>query len=478
VPESEIAVKNNLTQKASLNLADKVRAEIVQAYFSNNYPWILGYSGGKDSTATLQLLWESLSSIPFDKRTKPIYVISSDTLVENPVIKKYLEKNLENININAQNQNLPISAEKLTPILNETFWVNLIGRGYPAPWQQFRWCTNRLKIATSTRYIQSTISKYGEVVVVLGTRKKESAARAANMKKQENKDKSEFFSKNSQFSAAFTYSPIRDWETWDVWRYLLQNKSPWGGDNNKLAQMYRDAEGECPFVVDEKTPTCGGSRFGCWVCTLVELDKSLTSLIESGEKWLKPLLDYRDFLYSTNDPEIKKEVRDYKLRRGVTLFKDANKSNEIIRGPYLLEFRKTLLEKLLETQQKVREVGPDPSISLISQAELHKIRTIWRSEGDWEDSVPLIYNRFYNDISWVMDDANLFNVYDKAELNKICRKYDLPEKLVVRLIDVELKTRGMSFRSSIFKEIDKVFNEEWREVEAIIDEQKKKILVN
>jgi len=381
-----------LTQILTLKIEDKIRNaidEIKKAYSHDNRPWIIGYSGGKDSTATLQLVWNALLEIPQEKRNKHIYVISSDTLIENPKIREYLLENRDKINIAAKNDKLPITSQILVPITDETFWVNMIGRGYPAPQQRFRWCTNRLKINTSSRFIQSQISSVGEVIIVLGTRLQESDSRAEVMKKLD--IEGSIFSRSTQFSAAFSYSPIRDWSSWDVWQYLIQHENPWGGDNQQLAQMYRDAEGECPFVVDDKTPPCGNSRFGCWICTLVETDKSLQSLVVSGVEWLKPLLNFRNYVIRFHDPQLKQYIRDYKIRRGQVLFKK-NYDGEIIRGPYYIWLRKALLRYLLWTEKQVRILGPDPHFELIGRNELERIRQIWRTEeGDWEDSLPAIY---------------------------------------------------------------------------------------
>lgn len=463
-----------MTLQTPLKIEDKTKyvlEEIKRAYRKDNRPWILGYSGGKDSTTTLQLVWDAISALPPNERVKHIYVISSDTLIETPLIKDYLLENVGKINTQAQQSSLPISSRILYPRENDTFWINLLGRGYPAPQQRFRWCTNRLKINTSTDFIQSQISKVGEVVIVLGTRIQESDSRAGIMRKLEIKNS--IFSRSNQFSAALAYSPIRSWSSWDVWQYLMKNENPWGGDNQKLAQMYRDAEGECPFVVDDKSPPCGTSRFGCWVCTLVQTDKSLSALIDSGHDWLQPLLEYRDYLVRFHDPRLKEYVRDHKIRRGQVLFKK-NYDGEIIRGPFYLWFRKALLHFLLKTEKKVRESGPDQTFELIGRNELDEIRRIWRTEeGDWDDSLPIIYDKVYNDIYWSADDNNPFNRIDREKLNELSGKYKVPERLVTKLIDLELQTQGMAIRHSIFKRMDKIFKEEWRPLEEIIEENRR-----
>src|SRR5207253_5825735 len=118
---------------------------------------------------------------PEDQRSKPVYIISSDTLVETPKIVDYIDSSLKRMNEAARIQGLPFTAHKVRPVLDDSFWVNLIGRGYPAPSTQFRWCTERLKINPANRFILDKVAEHGEVVVVLGVRKAESATRAQVM---------------------------------------------------------------------------------------------------------------------------------------------------------------------------------------------------------------------------------------------------------------------------------------------------------
>src|SRR5215217_4374189 len=98
--------------------------EIRDAYRRYPQPWVIGYSGGKDSTATLQLVWKALEELAPEERNKPVYVIASDTQVETPVIIDYLDSTIERINEAAKAQDLPITAQKVSPDLNGSFWVN------------------------------------------------------------------------------------------------------------------------------------------------------------------------------------------------------------------------------------------------------------------------------------------------------------------------------------------------------------------
>jgi DNA sulfur modification protein DndC len=455
---------NSIFDKKSLH---EIHHEIQEVYLADNRPWVIGYSGGKDSTTALQLVWYALAELPAEKRQKPIYVISSDTLVETPVIVDFINCTLGRINEISNKEKMPFKAEKLRPLISQSFWVNLIGRGYAAPQQRFRWCTDRLKIQPSNRFIQEKISKYGEVVLVLGVRRQESATRAQVMSLYQIPNS--VLSRHSKFPRAYVYTPIKDWSVDDVWYYLLQVQSPWGNDNRNLVALYQSAQGECPLVVDDTTPSCGNSRFGCWVCTVVTTDKSMKALIQSGEEWMRPLLEIRDLLALTQRPELKPFYREYKRRKGFVSFK-SDGSGVISRGPYKLEFCKELLGKVLKAQQYIRSNGPNSDIELILPEELHEIRRIWRTErGDWEDSLPKIYREITGeDLDWVQDEAT-FSANEKALLTEVCQKYDFPTQLVMKLFDVELQTKGMSRRSSVYNKIDQILFEEWRTEQELLD---------
>ena len=227
--------------------------EIRQTYRDYPYPWVIGYSGGKDSTAALQLVWLALASLEPEERTKPVHVISTDTLVETPVIVDHVNGTLTKIDAAAKEQDLPISSHLLSPTVEDSFWVNLIGKGYPAPNSIFRWCTLRLKIRPSNQFIKDQVSEHGEVILVLGVRMGESATRdqVINMHRVPGKK----LARHGQLPGAWVFMPIEEFDVDDVWRFLLTVKSPWGGDNRQLSNLYQSAQdGECPLVVDDLTP--------------------------------------------------------------------------------------------------------------------------------------------------------------------------------------------------------------------------------
>lgn len=440
--------------------------EIQSIYLEHPQPWVIGYSGGKDSTTALQLIWTALSKLPKEKLSKPLYIISSDTLVETPKIVDYIDSSIEKMNVAAREQGLPFSAHKVKPLLKDAFWVNLIGRGYPAPSKRFRWCTERLKIDPANHFILDKVAEHGEVIVVLGVRKSESATRAQVMSLH--RMKGSLLSRHTTLPNASVYTPIEDFTVEDVWTYLLQVPSPWGNNNRDLVTLYRNAQaGECPLVVDKTTPSCGNSRFGCWVCTVVTRDKSMEAMIENGEEWLEPMLEYRDLLASTQDPAVKAQVRELKRRNGRVM---AKAGGGIIFGPYKLEVRKDLLRRLLQVQKQVRTTGPNPNERLIGAEELFEIRRLWRSEAqDWEDSVPKIYREVMGeDLDWIADDQPTFSSEERRMLDSICERNDVPSTMVAKLLDIERELHGMSRRSSIHQKIASVLEEDWRSEDEII----------
>ncbi|WP_417246784.1 DNA phosphorothioation system sulfurtransferase DndC [Celeribacter sp.] len=462
------------TKRAGLDLV-ALQEHIRTVYAADDRPWVIGYSGGKDSTCALQLIWSAIRALPEKARRKPIFVLSSDTLVETPVIVNYIDETLAAINAAAADQNMPITAQKVVPEISDSFWVNLIGRGYPAPSKRFRWCTERLKIDPANAFIKNRVAEYGEVVMVLGVRSSESATRAQVMSLH--KIDGTALSRHSTLPGAFVFTPIETFGVDDVWAFLLQNQSPWGSDNRDLLAMYRNAQaGECPLVVDKQTESCGNSRFGCWVCTVVTKDKAMEAMIDNGEEWLEPLLDLRDELAETQNPDRKREFRDFKRRNGsVTFVGDAETS---IPGPYLFEYRKELLRKLLEAQEQVNaKAPPGEKTDLIQVEELREIRRIWRSEqGDWGDSVSETLKAVTGkELPADATDGFEFQADDAKILADVCASHDLPPRLLAQLLEAERSVRGLKRRTLIHRKIASILEQEWRDETTVLNERKARL---
>ncbi len=161
---------------------ESVRYELLDEYRQPHaHPWIIGYSGGKDSTVVVHLVLEMLLGLPRSERARRVHVVANDTLVELPLVVGHIQRTMERFKEAASALRLPVDVEITTPRLDHTFWVNLIGRGYPSPSRSFRWCTDRMKILPTSEYIRRQASETGQVILLLGVRREESAARAARV---------------------------------------------------------------------------------------------------------------------------------------------------------------------------------------------------------------------------------------------------------------------------------------------------------
>lgn len=362
-----------INQCLSYSLWVDIVADIKAEYLSEvqRYPWIIGFSGGKDSTLVAQAVLEAVLAVPPSARTREIHVVSNDTLVESPMVIAHMNKVQRQIEDLAKNLGLPITVVTTQPQLGQTFWVLLAGRGYPSPNQSMRWCTDRLKIQPTSSYILNNVSRYGAAIVVLGVRKDESNSRRNSIEKFQNMANSNL-TPHAELSGAYIYRPIVDLKLDDVWEILSEYPPPWGGTHRDLIKLYRDAGGgECPVILSkEEAPGCGtsSSRFGCWTCTVVDKDRSLQGFIDVGNHHFKALVDFRDWLKEIRN---KPEYRQVERRNGRMQFDLI--TGKHIPGPFTIQARKMILDRLLETE---KEFGGQ----LISKEEIDFIESTWADE--------------------------------------------------------------------------------------------------
>ena len=433
-------------------------------YLADDIPWMIGYSGGKDSTATVQLVWMAIEGLPENERHKPIHIMNTDTLVESPVVSKWVAKSLEAMQKVSNEKSLPFVTDRLIPDYNNTFWVNLIGRGYPFPRRKYRWCTDRLKIKPVNTFIKNKIAEHGEVILVLGTRKKESTRRARTMLKYEKKRVRELLSPNPTLANELVFSPLEDWSDDDVWVFLMQYKNPWGYSNMDLLTLYRGAtaDNECPLMVEKDLPSCGKSRFGCWVCTMVDKDKSMEAMIsnDSEKSWMTPLLNFRN---EFGDEDKDRERRAYRRMNGNI----QGSYGRLFHGPYKKEIREEWLEKLLQIQRDINETGPEEfkDLELIRIEELREIRRIWvNDKHEFNDAVPKIYERVlgvpFDDPEWITNDS--FDLDEWNILSDVCEKMfpdeELAFEMMYNLVDIENKATNSRQRKSVIEDLEKAIS--------------------
>ncbi|MFQ5639554.1 MAG: DNA phosphorothioation system sulfurtransferase DndC [bacterium] len=419
------------------HMADQIIDEIREQYLEDSTPWVVGFSGGKDSTTVLQLIFYALNKLPASKLTKEIHVLSNDTLVENPNVVKFLDEQLARIQDAGKNELFEHNPDlfhvfKSVPKLEDTFWLNLIGKGYPSPNRWFRWCTERMKINPTNEYILSTVNKHGKAIIVLGTRKAESSNRSASMTQYEIPG---IRLRKHTLPNAYVFAPISEMSNQEVWTYLINTPNPWGSDNQELLNLYRSAADvmECPLVIDDTTPSCGNSRFGCWVCTVVNRDQSMQHMITNGEEWMLPLNEFRDWLHEIRDDETKRD----KVRR----------TGQPGLGPFTKEIRKEILERLLKIEC---EVGYE----FISKPELIAIQHQWNYDGNFRYSVAEIYSEIKgNDIMVPEEQMSERRSEEFEILEQVCKDYEIDPNHIKELMELEREHLSFLRRHNIFEDM-------------------------
>lgn len=419
-------------------------------YLADDRPWVVTYSGGKDSTCVLQLTLTMLQELNKEgKDTKHTYIVSSDTTVEMPIIEKYLESKLNEISDFAQKSNLKLSCHKLSPDIEDSFWSLMLGKGYPAPTSTFRWCTERLKIDPATDFLTNLVNKHQSILMLLGVRSAESQARQTSIEKRKLNQRG--LSPHENIPDAYVLSPIKHWSNEDVWTYLSNTKElntplPWN-DHSYMMSLYDkgSGEGDCNIALNPESPSCGKTRFGCWVCTVVEKDRSMEGMLKNGEEWMAPLWKYRELLYEWRQPDSGK--------------RDTRRRNDTPGpGPFLPQTRRELLEKLLEIEKQVnsnyhsmKKNSPDYNflehIGLIQDDEIQLIQRYWDNDGDIKKSAFRIAQKY----------SRLMDKSIETPLRTKLKKYEdkLNIDLFERIYEIEAYRKNISTRYGVIKDIEK-----------------------
>ena len=347
--------------------------------------WVIAYSGGKDSTVLMQLVWEVMKE-ERGTTVKPrmVTVMANDTLVEAPPVVRHMRASLGRIAEGARKQGLRIETSVTRPSVNETFWVNLIGRGYIAPTRNFRWCTDRMKIRPTRQLVATIRNRSGSVIVLTGSRRAESQTRSRGMAKRYGMDSD--MAPRGDLDNVWTFSPLAAMTDEDVWETLGERRPAWGGDHRELMRLYRNAaHGECPVVMDpDDAPSCGSAsiRFGCWTCTVVKKDRSLDGLMKTGEEepGLEEKFELRNWLG---------EIREEPGRR-LDIGRDGRHKKSLAgaggRGPFSIETRNEILERVRECERAAGE-------RIVGDDELRWIRVCWEADSEAQEATRTLRQR-------------------------------------------------------------------------------------
>lgn len=434
--------------------------EMALVYSHDKRPWLIGYSGGKDSTLLCCLAMEMLQRLAPQQRHKTVYIVSSDTMVENPIVKNYMHR--MSAMINQVGNELKVKADIIYPEIADTFWSKVIGLGYPTPEAPgFRWCTERLKIHPMNKYTLDTIKTNGQVVLLLGVRKAESTYRANNIRSREIEGK--ILVPHTDIEGAHVYNPLTEIPNDLVWKFLLKgdSRTPWGSDNKYLFSLYQGENlGEEQSVIGEidkdKIPVTGNSRFGCWICTMVKEDKSLKAFINRGETWLEPLRDFRNWLVELRSTPTTRENK----RRNGQMYKKSD--GEYGLGPFTMASRIEILRRLLQLEVT-------HNFELITLEELKYIDKTWDDEGDLSRRtlVDLYYEIKGKHLPWDDYKVPVFPEEVVEEIKKQCEENNVEFELISKLI-VEIESnKNYTKGSRVTKAFDKIINQGWLHFDTI-----------
>ncbi len=293
-------------------------------------PWFVGFSGGKDSSALTKLLFHALRD---ERDAPPVTLVYCDTGVEIPVVRSLVVSTLNGLRREAKAEGVPLRIRLVRPRLEDRYFVRVIGRGYPPPSNKFRWCTRRLRIEPVQRILGEAGARS---VVLLGIRRGESQARDRTIEAYDI-GRGHFLRQDGKPNTLI-FAPIINYSVDDVWSTLTFLRTPQSIDGQRLAQLYRQASGECPLIRDPRGTPCAKGRFGCWTCTVVRQDRAVAGLVQEGYHELRPLLVFREWLQAIrDDPELRCPQR---------------RNGRVGLGPFTLAARKAILGRLLATQRK------------------------------------------------------------------------------------------------------------------------------
>jgi DNA sulfur modification protein DndC len=351
-----------IMQQQAETLLSQTTSEIREMLAQHREPWVVGFSGGKDSSCVVKLIFNALIGMKLSRG--PVTVLYCDTGVEIPPVRQFVWQSLVGLTLESKKYNVDLRCDVAAPRLKDRFFFKIIGRGYVPPTNKFRWCTDRLRIQPVQSYIKSLPGT--KRVVVLGLRHGESYDKDQRILRHKTKHRNCL--RQSGSANTIIYSPILQYSVQEVWEVLASAFPPSSIDPDRLLQLYRHANGECPMVRDSKSKPCAGSRFGCWTCTVVRRDRAMEGLVEAGHESLRPLLDFRNWLGQLRDQP---EQRWRKRRNGAPG-----------PGPFTLSARRLILRRLLATQKKV-------GFQLIGSDEIEAIRTEWNLDRENDEEITL-----------------------------------------------------------------------------------------
>lgn len=384
-------------EKISVGDCQELTIRSLEAYAYNHKHWVIAWSGGKDSTATMTLVIYLIIS---GQITQPesLTVMYADTRLELTPLEISAQNMLKHLNA----LNLPwLKTQVVTADIDHRFMVYMLGRGVPPPNNQtLRWCTNQIKVQPMQVAIAKEFeTRQEKVLTITGVRMGESAIRDGRLSMACNKNGAEcgqgWYMNTLDNKITATIAPIIHWRVCNVWDWLqvfAPQKKYGGWDTSMLAQAYG---GDNANEINART--------GCLGCPLANHDTALDAVMEKYPNdwgYLHPLKQLRP-LY--------REMRKFEHRLRKHGEKKSNgelAKNPYRVGPLTMKARKDFTYKIILIQRQVNSLAKDsgrPMINILNKEELDRIAWHWDNNvwpQKWSGNEPIAtepFEQMYSD---------------------------------------------------------------------------------
>lgn len=272
-----------------LSLKDAIALSIqsLQAYGNDRSTWVVGFSGGKDSTATITFIDWAIKTGQV-QRPANLIAIYCDTAMELPSLESNAHQLLDHLERTGWRTIRTIPQLETKPTKTERFFVTMLGRGYPPPSSRFRWCTQRMKADKIDAAYKLVFQEYGEDFLGIdGIRKGESAARdqiiVASCSSDDGECGQGWFHKN-QRGSGYNLSPLLHWRICHIWDWLMIADLEHGYPTRGVAETYGFEEGDDPSDLSGRTGCIGCPLVTCGNKSKPKPDKALATVLQS-DRW-------------------------------------------------------------------------------------------------------------------------------------------------------------------------------------------------
>lgn len=356
-----------INMRESINLSQ----QSMLAHAPNHDHWVIAWSGGKDSTATLTVIAWMIESgmIPAPKRLTVLY---ADTRMEIPPLAIAAEHIMDELIERG------IDVHRVLAPMDKRFLVYMLGRGVPPPNNQtLRWCTAGIKITPMIDKLVE-IASGEKILMITGVRQGESAIRDRRIEMSCSKDGAECgqgwyqadVPNNKKLQGKISaLAPLLHWRVCHVWEWL-RHWAPGIEFGDWSTQIIADAYGG-----DEAEEI--NARTGCIACPLASEDTALNTVIKMSH-WvhLKPLLRLRPIYRELRKPE-------HRIRKTAETLKSGKLSSNPQRmGPLKMESRRWALNEILTIQTEVNHLARAsnrPAFDILNADEVARIHELIES---------------------------------------------------------------------------------------------------